>query len=278
MPGRLLVLFAVALPLAAGFAPGSRARPDDPKPEDFVHVQKGTLPVIVSAPHGGRKKLPDVPERLGKGIANFQTVLDANTAELAETFSAELEKLLNGKPWVVIAKFDRKYVDANRPRELAYESDKAKPYYDAYHGPLEAACKAVKEKFGRGLLLDIHGQGEFRDSVCRGTQNGKTVTLLRERYGWAAITGKRSVLGQLQRGGYKVLPSCDADPKTKEEPRFNGGHIVATYGSHTGYGIDAMQLEFGSHLRDRDAYPKTARDLADAVAAFYDEYLKDAKK
>ncbi|MBA4191851.1 MAG: hypothetical protein C0467_28055 [Planctomycetaceae bacterium] len=273
-------LFAPLLLVAIALAPAIPAAPDDAKPADFVVVQKGTLPIIVSAPHGGRKKVPDVPERLGVGVAQFATVLDANTDLIAERFSVELEKLLNGKPWLVIARFERKYLDVNRPREQSYESDKAKPYYDAYHEPLEAACKAVKTKFGRGLLLDIHGQGEFRDSICRGTQNGKTVTLLKDRDGWAAITGKRSVLGHLQRSGYKILPSCEADQKAKEEPKFTGGHIVGTYGSHTGYAIDAIQLEFGTFLRDKekDKYATTAKDLADAVALFHDEYLKDAKK
>jgi N-formylglutamate amidohydrolase len=267
----LLTLFALL--------PGSVAAPADSKPEDFVTVQKGTLPIIVSAPHGGRKKVPDVPERLGIKVANFTTVLDTNTAELTEKFVAELQKHLDGKPWVVIAKFERKYLDVNRPREQSYESENAKPYYDAYHGPLEEACKAVKEKFGRGILLDIHGQGEFPGAICRGTQNGKTVTLLKDRFGSDAVTGKHSILGSLQRSGYKILPSCDADPKTKEEAKFSGGHIVGNYGSHTGYAIDAIQLEFGSYLRekDKDKYAKTAADLADAVAIFHDEYLKDAK-
>ncbi|MFO0824082.1 MAG: N-formylglutamate amidohydrolase [Gemmataceae bacterium] len=266
----LVVAVIPALPAAA---------PDDAKPEDFVIVQKGTLPIIISAPHGGRKKVPDVPERANTKIPNFATVLDANTDLIADRLSVELEKLLNGKPWLVIAKFERKYIDANRPREHAYESDKAKPYYDAYHEPLEAACKAVKEKFGRGLLLDIHGQGEFRDSICRGTQHGKTVTLLKDRFGWPALTGKRSVLGHLQRSGYKILPSCDVDEKGKEEPKFTGGYIVGHYGSHTGYAIDAIQLEIGTFLRDKekDKFATTAKDLADAVALFHDEYLKDAK-
>lgn len=275
MPRLLLVPLAGAALVAALAA----APEESVKPADFVVVQKGTLPIIVSAPHGGRKKVPDVPERVGTGVAQFATVLDANTDLIAEAFAAELEKRLDGKPWLVVARFERKYLDVNRPREQAYESDKAKPYYDAYHEPLEAACKAVKAKFGRGLLLDIHGQGEFKDAICRGTQNGKTVTLLKDRDGWRAVTGKQSVLGFLQKRGYKVLPSCDADEKAKEEPKFNGGYIVSTYGSHTGYAIDAIQLEFGSFLRERekDRYAKTAKDLAEAVAAFYDEYLKDAK-
>lgn len=274
---RLRVLL-MALLLA--LIPDVRARDDSsPKPEDFILIQKGTLPVIISAPHGGRKKLPGVPERIGKGLTNFQTVLDANTAEIAEVFAAELEEQLKGKPWLVVARFERKYLDANRSAEQGYESEQARPLYDAYHGALAAACKAVKQKFGRGLLLDIHGQGEFRDAICRGTKNGKTVTLLKDRDGWSAVTGKRGVLGYLQRIGYRVLPNCDADEKTKEPAKFIGGYIVDTYGSHTGYAIDAIQLEFGSALRERekDRYSRTAKDLATAVAVFHDEYLAAEK-
>jgi N-formylglutamate amidohydrolase len=264
----LLVVFLPAVH-GPGFADEKAS-----KPGDFVITQKGTLPIIVSAPHGGRKKVPDVPERLGIGVDKFATVRDDNTAELAEKFVAALEKKLDGKPWVVLARFERKYLDVNRPRDGAYESEKAKPYYDAYHDPLTAACKAVQKEFGRGLLLDIHGQGQFPDSICRGTQNGKTVKLLKDRFGWPAVTGKRSVLGQMELAGYKVVPPCDAGEVVKEDARFNGGFIVSNYGSHTGYAIDAIQFEFGTYLRDRDAYPKTARDLADAVAIFHDEYLK----
>jgi len=274
---RLFARLAVVLLLPA-FVTVAPAAPDSPKPKDFVTVQKGTLPIIISAPHGGQKKVPDVPLRVGKGLSNFQTVRDANTMELTEKLVAELEKLLDGKPWVVIAHFERKYLDVNRSPEEGYESDKAKPYYDAYHGPLEAACKAVWKQFGRGILLDIHGNGLHPGAICRGTQNGKTVTLLRDRYGWSALNGKNSVLGRMEKLGYKVLPACDAENTTKEEPQFTGGFIVRNYGSHTAYAIDAIQLEFGSHLRDKEKYPTTAKDLADAIRVFHDAYLKDEKK
>ena len=85
------------------------------------------------------------------------------------------------------------------------------------------------------------------------------------------------MLGHLQRNGYRVLPSCDADEKAREEAKFNGGHIVDTYGSHTGYAIDAIQLEFGTTLRAKDHHAKTAQDLAAAVAVFHDEYLAARK-
>ena len=252
-----------------------RAEADEPlKVEDFVSIQKGTLPIIVSAPHGGKKPLPDVPDRLGVGIKLFAKVRDTNTSELAEKFIAALEKQLGGKVWFVIARFERKQLDVNRPREAAYENEKAKPIYDAYHEALATACKAVKQQHGAGLLLDIHGQGLFEHQLCRGTQNGKSVKLLKERHGWQAVVGRNSVLGQMEKAGVKVLPRCDAGEDAKEETQFNGGYIVQTYGSHTGYAIDAIQFEFGTHLREKDAYPKSAAALADAVAAFHDAYLK----
>ena len=272
-------LFLLVPLTALALVPALLAAPEEGTPEDLVFVQKGTLPIIVSAPHGGRKAIPGVTARAGTGVTNFSVAFDTNTLELAELFAAALQKKLDGKPWLVVARFSRQYLDPNRPRDGSYESDKAKPYYDRYHDSLEAACKAVKKEFGRGLLLDLHGQGEFNDTICRGTQNGKTVTVLKDRFGWPAVTGKRSVLGHLERSGYKVLPSCDADEKTKEEPKFNGGYIVGNYGSHTGYAIDAIQLEFGIFLREKtkNRLAKTADDLADAVAIFHDEYLKDAK-
>jgi N-formylglutamate amidohydrolase len=277
MPTRFAVFITVCVAILPGAHVPGLAGDTDPKPEDLVIVRKGTLPVIVSAPHGGRKEVPGVPERKGTGIDQFTTVRDENTDLIAEALAAELEKKLGGKPWVVVARFDRKFIDANRPPDQAYETDDAKPFYDAYHRPLAAACKAVKEKHGRGLLLDVHGQGEFQNAICRGTRNGKTVSLLVERYGWAAVVGKNSVMGRLERAGYKVIPAGDAPPDTKEELRFNGGYTVGTYGSHTGYGIDAIQLEIGSNFRSRETYAKTAKDLADAVAAFHDAYLKDEK-
>ncbi|MBX9585040.1 MAG: N-formylglutamate amidohydrolase [Gemmataceae bacterium] len=256
---------AVFAALAAGPAPN---------PADLVLIQKGTLPVIVSAPHGGRLPIPGAPERTRYEVPEFATVRDANTDLLAEQFAAALERKLGGKPWLVVARFDRKYLDANRPPGRAYEDAAAEPVYDAYHAALAAACKAVKEEHGAGLLLDVHGQGTYPKAVARGTRDGKTVGLLRERHGWAAVAGKNGVLGRLERAGYEVIPAADAGPDAREDRLYAGGYTVSTYGSHTAYAVDAIQLEFGTRLRDREAVGRTAADLADAVAAFHGAYLK----
>ena len=269
---RRLAVLLCAVPLA--FPAASSADVPKADPKALVEVQTGTLPVIIVAPHGGSEKVPGVPERMGVGVKQFATVRDTGTDKLAKAFAADLERQLGKKPWLIVARFDRKYVDANRSADQAYEVKEAKAYYDAYHVPLVAALKAVKEKHSNGILLDIHGQGKYPDALLRGTQNGKSVVLLRQRHGFAAVNGKNSILGRFERTGNKVLPRADAGEKAKEETGYTGGFVVGNYGSHTGYGIDAIQLELGGDYRKAENLAKTARDLADATVAVHDAYLK----
>lgn len=246
-----------------------------PNVAKYVTIQKGTLPIIISAPHGGTLAIPDVPERKGgSGVAQFTTVRDINTDLLALQLAEVISKKLEGKPYVVVAKFSRKYIDANRPADGAYESAAAKPIYEAYHGALEKACREVKTKWGWGLLIDVHGQAVRSDAIFRGTQNGKSTTLLTQRFGPGAMTGPNGFQGMLEAKGYTILPPCSSSEK---ETKFNGGHIVQNYGSHTGYGIDAIQMEFGGQYSARAKLEKTTGDLAEVVSAFAKRYLMEGK-
>jgi N-formylglutamate amidohydrolase len=228
------------------------------------------LPIILSAPHGGRQAIPGVPVRRGAGVAQFATGRDNNTDELTETIAIELEKRLAAKPFLIVARFERKYLDANRPSESAYESGDVKPYYDGYHNALREAHRRVSLEWGRGLLLDIHGQAADVEAIYRGTGNGKTVASLTQRFGMEAIAGPRSIFGQLERLRYKILPPTKASDR---ESRYVGGYIVQTYGSHRGSGLDAIQLEIGTKFRTRASLQRTATDLTEAIAVFAQEYL-----
>jgi N-formylglutamate amidohydrolase len=238
--------------------------------KNCLTVWAGMLPIILSAPHGGRQSIPGVPARRGAGVIQFATGRDNNTDELAEKIAIRLEKRLNAKPFLVVARVERKYLDTNRPAESAYESREAKPYYDGYHNALQEARDRVDREWGRGLLLDIHGQGAQAEAIYRGTGNGKTVVSLTQRFGTEAITGPKSIFNQLELMGYRVLPSTTESYK---EERYVGGYIVQTYGSHHGRGIDAIQLEIGTKLRARANLEQTATDLAEAIAVFAQAYL-----
>lgn len=239
------------------------------EPRRLLTVWAGMLPIVLSAPHGGRETIPGVAVRRGIGVAQFVTERDSNTAELTEKIALQLENKFSAKPFMVIARFERKYVDANRPRSEAYEAPDAGIYYDAYHQALGAACERVRRNWGGGVLLDIHGQGAEPHTIFRGTDNGKSVSLLRQKFGMAALTGPRSILGQLASMGYKVVP----DGGDTVEERYTGGYTTRTYGSHRGTSIDAIQLELGTSLRAGRRLDRTAADLAEAIATFASEYL-----
>src|SRR5258706_367118 len=79
----------------------------------------------------------------GSGVSRFVVVRDDNTDLLAERLAVAIEKRMKGKPYLVVARFARKYVDVNRPAADAYESPAAAPTYEAYHAALKDACDRV---------------------------------------------------------------------------------------------------------------------------------------
>jgi N-formylglutamate amidohydrolase len=238
--------------------------------ERLLTLVTGNLPIVLLAPHGGREAIPGIGIRQGNGVPQFKTGRDNNTAELAEAIAVKLGEISGAKPFLVIARFDRKYIDANRPATGAYEAAEARPYYTAFHSAIDKACKQIRKVWGRGLLLDIHGQAAEANVIFRGTRHGKSVADLMQRFGQQALTGPHSIFGQLALRGYKILPDASAnDP----ESRYSGGHTAQTYGSHRATRIDAIQLEFGTRLRARDNVNRTAADIAAAISIFAQEYL-----
>lgn len=248
-----------------------------PKPEDFITRQAGKLPIILSAPHDGKLAIPGVTVRQGEGVAKFVTVRDTNAGLVAEKLAEAIEKQMGAKPYFVIAKFSRKYVDANRPVEGAYEDPDAKPIYDAYHDALRKACQEVKKEYGQGIVIDLHGQAASAETVFRGTVNLKSVDLLKTRYGLKAITGSKSILGVLAEKGHVVFPPLDK-PMDKEHRSYSGGYITQTYGAMGNFGLDAIQLELGWKQRNPKYVEAFAQDLATAIHTFAGEYLNWKQK
>ena len=244
-----------------------------PTSTHLVATEVGQLPIILSAPHGGRLAISGVPERTGVGASKFRTVQDVNTDRLVQRLADALEAKLGKRPWTVVAQFHRRYVDANRPSHDACESEAARLYYDTYHQALHEARATVIQHWGRGLLLDMHGQAAQPRAIFRGTQNGSTVTHLVKRFGRDALTGKTSLSGVLASQGFPVIPAVGTD--AREDSRYGGGFIVRTYGSSAGSTLDAIQLELGRELRTADVISRTADRLAEAIAQFAGEYLPD---
>jgi N-formylglutamate amidohydrolase len=247
-------------------------------PEDLVLVQPGTLPILLTAPHGGRMPVPGVeqrkaPDRVPKGMT-FVTDTDPQTDRLAEGIAARVRTLTQADVHLVVARFERKYIDANRAPEIAFDSTLAGPYYDFYHRAIRRVVDQIRQTHRHGLLLDIHGQHKMPDALVRGTINGRSVRRLLDRAGIDAVTGDKGLFGQLERQGFQVFPANSVPPAGhSEDAGFSGGYTTHRYGSHRPDGIDAVQLEFGSEYRKAASLASSIDRSARAIAAFHAAYL-----
>lgn len=253
---RCTALAAAILALTPAFCPAY-------DPASTVVSSKGTLPLILTVPHDGGEFLGLMQQRK-KGVV----LRDSGTRELAERTASMLESKSGKRPYLVIARFSRKYLDANRSEEEAMESKDALPAYRAYHDQIAAYISEVKAKFPDGsLLVDVHGQSEDPNTTFRGTRAGLTTKALLSRSGKDCLQGSKSITGVLATKGYAVNPPAEA-PALQEDRRFAGGYTVFHYGSHRPEGIDAIQLEFGKAHR---ANTRLADDLAETLLAFMNQ-------
>ena len=274
----------LALALLWLVAPSSLAA--DKAPAELVLVRQGGLPIVLAAPHGGREAIPGVEPRQDRANVTayriwggFQRSTDGNTDVLAQGIAAEIAKLTGKAPYLVVAKFQRRYIDANRPPELAFDSSDARPYYERYHHSIRGFVDEIRAAYPAGLLIDVHGQDKDPEVVMRGTINGRTVERLLRRAGVKAVTGPDGIFGALEANGFKVFPGNNVPPRGRsEDGGFNGGYTVSFYGSENRLGIDAVQMEFGSRYRAKAALDQTIRDAAKAIVAFHDAYLKPANQ
>jgi len=246
---------------------------------NLVSRHQGTLPVILSCPHDGKESPSGVPERTGEGTPAscppFKKASDLHTREITTGVAQRLLEVFGEAPYVVIAEFDRKFIDANCPAECAYEVPTAQPYYDAYHNTLRNFVDEIRaEHGGLGLLFDIHGTQVIDTDpadLYLGTDNGTTVARLLDADP-QALFRRRSLRGFFKAAGHVVSPKTPGIPETSA---VDGGYTVRTYGSSHEDGLDAIQLEIASTLRNNatkraDLIETLAYAIGNLVARYAD--------
>jgi N-formylglutamate amidohydrolase len=78
---------------------------------ELVQFQQGTIPIILTSPHGGKLALPGVQVRSRAGCCNIS---DSNTNLVVDLVAQRLESLYGLKPYFVKGLAKRKYCDLNR--------------------------------------------------------------------------------------------------------------------------------------------------------------------
>ena len=144
--------FVLLLALASGIAAAKdRARSDD---GPFIEYLPGTLPLVISAPHGGYLKPAGMPDRQEGKVEQ-----DGFTQEMARALREEFLARTGGTPYLIICRLHRVKVDCNREiKEAAQGNALAEKAWHEYHDAIEQAKAAVQTAFGAGLYIDLHGQ------------------------------------------------------------------------------------------------------------------------
>jgi len=253
--------------------------------QNFVNFSEGTIPILITAPHGGSDQPIGVIQRVGtdlegNNVESFNIVKDSWTKDIAEDIQAKYIDKYGGIPYIVTAQFHRKYIDANRPEHQAFESESARVYYDSYQNKITEYIEDIKQKFGQGMLLDIHGQAQKPNEIIRGTRNGISVENLISTHGWNAVVGNNGFFGLLEEQGFNVEPSNQQIPTSTipaPEGSLSGGTTVKFNGSHNLLGLDAIQFEIGSDIRFSETMRNTfTNNMADNINTFMSHYYCDS--
>lgn len=254
----------------------------------YVEYVPGTLPLVISAPHGGRLE----PEEIAPRTYGAQ-VTDINTMEMARAVREAFVERTGQAPHLVVSHLRRTRLDPNRDLEEAAQGDPfAVQAWREYHDFIASARSSVLDAYPSGLYLDLHGHGhpvarvelgyllssddlERTDAVLDGPVHAEksSIRALWHRAGIpfsALVRGPSSLGGLLEARGYRAVPSPgDSDPGG--EPYFSGGYSTARHGSQEdGVGVSAIQLELPypgvrASATERRAF---AEALVEALEAF----------
>lgn len=119
----------------------------------MVSRHAGTLPVLLTSPHGApvTAKPPGVSQRTGStpGCPPDKLVGDSFTRQITTAIAQLLLETLGEAPYVVIAEYHRKFIDANRSEKCAFnasEAEAARPLYAEYHQTIRTFIDEIQAK------------------------------------------------------------------------------------------------------------------------------------
>ena len=254
----------------------------------YTEYIPGTLPLVLTAPHGGFLEPVEIPDRGWGTIAR-----DRNTIELTLAIREALYARTGAYPHVILSNLHRLKLDPNREIvEAAQGNPQAERAWWEFQIFADEAGDLVEDAFGEGLHLDIHGHGHeinrlelgyllsrtdlFQpDGVLSGTSFviKSSLRALAEKPGndlASLVRGPQSLGTLMEERLIPGVPST-SQPNPGQDDYFTGGYNTVRHGSRDGGNVSAIQIEHHfPGLRDeagnRERY---AQALADALLVFF---------
>jgi hypothetical protein len=261
----------------------------------YTEYHKGTLPIVISVPHGGSLVPSSIPDRTCNSAVN---VSDENTIELAHQIDSSFVKATGCHPHIIYCNLHRSKLDCNRNlSDGACANAEAEQAWNEFHQYIDTAqTTALNHDNQKAFYIDLHGHGnpiqrielgyllydnelDFSDSVLNTPQyigystiqnlvgnNINTYThaeLLRGNYALGTLLGN---------AGYPAVPSLQIPSPGTTSNYYSGGYNVAHHTSYViGNAINGVQVECNySNIRDSYAHRKS---FADSLVQVMMQYL-----
>ncbi len=204
----------------------------------YVRWIEGNIPVIISSPHGGYMR----PENIG---IHRRRNADPKTMEIAELITTKVFEKSDWEaiPSTIINRVHPSRIDPNRPsRPKGYASR----IYRSYHRTIRRIIRKNMEKYGRTIILDIHGMRGRGEDIVLGTNFGRSIQ--------RDSPFLRELEEQLEE---KFTISIDKEG-------YSGHYITQKYGAMKN--VEALQVEIARDVRiDAEKTEALAEIIAEVI-------------
>lgn len=254
----------------------------------YIDYLAGDLPLVLSAPHGGREKPEEIPDR-----TEGKVDIDTNTQELIRAVGDEIYARTGHRAHLIICRLARKKLDCNREIvEAAAGNPVAGQAWGEYHGFIEQACAAAVARFGKAFLIDLHGQSHPDQRIELGyLHTVETLALPDAGLNAPAVAaasslrliaahaprpyvellrGPRSLGALIEAQGFPATPSPGRP--VPAVPYFSGGYTVRR---HTGGSSPIAGLQIESNLKGIRDTAANREKFARALVTVFDTFLAE---
>jgi len=266
----------------------------------FIEYQAGSLPFVISVPHGGDISPDTIPERTCNDPV-YAT--DAYTRELAEAINQSLYERTGCYPHIIYCHLDRPKLDCNRPlAEGACGNPSAVKAWKEFHAFIDTAqSRAGNDYQGNIFYIDLHGHSnpyqrielgyllydyelEYSDAILNEQKyvNYSSIQNLvahnRHDYTHAELLRGEHALGTLLGNkGYQAVPSQQMPRPGTNTNYYSGGYNTAHHTSYAyGNEVNGVQMECPYQGLRNNAANRQA--FADSLSLILLNYLKTHRK
>ncbi len=264
-------------------------------PNNYIEYHVGTVPIILSAPHGGNITPANIPDRT---CNNPTLITDGKMKELAFATDSFFHAKTGCRLHLILCNLKRTKLDCNRNlADGACGNPDAEIAWTAFQHYIDSARLLSESAFPESFYIDLHGHGHTKQRLELGyllwgsrLRNSDSTLNTAQFIGYSSIQdmvssnvnsyshaqlirGSHSFGTLLANAGYPSVPSQqDIHPDTTDS-YFSGGHNTRVHTCATpNVSSNGVQIETNySGVRDN---PANIRKFGDALSDVLLAYLK----